>query len=150
MGHISKNCPSPRQGGASNAPRPNNPPPQAPRQGAKPSQALKRGRLNYTAEEIPEDADVLMGTLFINSHPALVLFDSGATLSFINKKFMMHSKFRMQTLPLPYHIESPGGEIISKHFLDKVPILIEGATFRANLLILDKLGLDVILGINWL
>jgi hypothetical protein len=31
-----------------------------------------------------------------------------------------------------------------------VPILIEGATFQANLLILDKLGLDVILGMNWL
>jgi hypothetical protein len=91
-----------------------------------------------------------MGTLLINSHPALVLFDSGATLSFINKKFMMHSKLQIQTLPLPYHIESPGGEIISKHFVDKVPILIEGATFRANLLILDKLGLDVILGMNWL
>jgi hypothetical protein len=131
MGHNSKNCPSPRQGGASNALRPNNPPPQAPRQGAKPSQAPKRGCLNYTtAEEIPKDADVLMGTLLINSHPALVFFDSGATLSFINKKFMMHSKLQMQTLPLPYHIESPGGEIISKHFVDKVPILIEGATFE--------------------
>jgi hypothetical protein len=151
MGHISKNCPSPRQGGASNTPRPNNPPPQAPHQGAKPPQAPKRGRLNYTTtEEISEDADVLMGTLLINSYPALVLFDSGATLSFINKKFMLHSKLQMQTLPLPYHIDSPGGEIISKHFVDKVPILIEGATFQANLLILDKLGLDIILGMNWL
>jgi hypothetical protein len=91
-----------------------------------------------------------MGTLLINSHPALVLFDSRATLPFINKKFMTHGNLQMQTLPLPYHIESPGGEIISKHFVDKVPILIEGATFRANLFILDKLGLDVILGMNWL
>jgi hypothetical protein len=151
MGHISKNCLSPRQGDASNAPRPNNPPPQAPRQGAKPQQAPRRGRLNYTtAEEIPEDAEVLMGTLLINSYPAIVLFDSGATLSFINKKFMLHSKLQMQTLQLPYHIDSPGGEIISKYFVDKVPILIEGATFQANLLILDKLGLDIVLGMNWL
>jgi hypothetical protein len=75
MGHISKNCPSPRQGGASNAPRADNPPPQAPRQGTKPQQAPKRGRLNYTtAEEIPEDAEVLMGTLLINSYPTIVLF----------------------------------------------------------------------------
>jgi hypothetical protein len=72
---MSKNFPSPRQGGASNAPRPNNPPSQAPRQGAKPQQAPKRGRLNYTtAEEILEDAEVLMGTLFINFHPDFVLF----------------------------------------------------------------------------
>ena len=63
-GHISKNCPSPRQGGASNAPRANNPSSQAPCQGAKPRQAPKRGRLNCTTtEEIPEDAEVLMGTL---------------------------------------------------------------------------------------
>jgi hypothetical protein len=56
----------------------------------------------------------------------------------------------MQTLQLQYHKDSPGGEIISRYFVDKVPILIEGATFQANLLILDKLGLDVILGMNWL
>jgi hypothetical protein len=99
MGHISKNCPSPRQGGASNAPRPNNPPPQAPRQGSKPQQAPKHRYLNYTiADKIPEDAEVLMGTLLINSYPTIVLFDSGATLSFINKKFMLHSKLQMQTL----------------------------------------------------
>jgi hypothetical protein len=63
---------------------------------------------------------------------------------------MLHSKIQMQTLQLPNHIDSLGGEIISRHFADKVPILIEGATFQANLLILDKLDLDVILGINWL
>jgi len=56
----------------------------------------------------------------------------------------------MQTLPLPYHIDSPGGEIISRNFVDKVSILIEGAIFQANLIVLDKLGLDVILGMNWL
>jgi hypothetical protein len=151
IGHVSKNFPSSRQGTASNAPRPNNPPLQAPRQGAKPPQAPKHGRLNYTtAEEFPKDAEVLIGTLLINSYPAIVLFDSGATLSFINKKFMLHSKLQMQTLQLPYHIDSPSGEIISKHFVDKVPILIEEATSQANLLILEKLGLDVILRMNWL
>jgi len=148
IGHISKNFPSLRRGGAFNAPRPNNPP-QAPRQEAKPQQVPKHGRLNYTtAEEVPEGAEVLIGTLLINTHHAVVLFDSGATLSFIRKKFMLPSKLEMQTLQATYHIESPGGEIISRNFVDRVPILIEGATFRANLLILDKMGLDVILGMN--
>ena len=138
LGHISRDCPSPRCGGAFNAPRPNTPLPQAQRQEVKPQQAPKRGRLNYTtAEEIPENAEVLMGTLLINSHPAMVLFDSGATFSFIRKKFMLHSKLEMQNLQVPYHIESPGGEIISRNFVDRVPILIEGAIFQANLLVLD-------------
>ena len=114
IGHISKNCPSPRRGGAFNAPRPNNPLPQAPRQEVKPQQAPKRGRLNYTtAEEVPEDAEVLMGTLLINSHPAIILFDSVATLSFISMKFMLHSKLEVQNLQVPYHIESLGGEIVA-------------------------------------
>ena len=51
---------------------------------------------------------------------------------------------------MPYHIELPDREIIARHFVNEVPILIEGATFCANLLILDKMGLDVILGMNWL
>ena len=149
IGHISKNCPSPRRGGAFNAPRPNNPLPQAPRQEVKPQQAPKRGRLNYTtSEEVSEDAKVLMGTLLINSHPAIVLFDSGVTLSFINKKFGLHSKLETQNLQVSYHIESPGGKIIARHFVNEVPILIEGTTFCANLLILDKMGLDVILGMH--
>src|SRR6185312_12842871 len=140
LGHISTDCPSPRRGGAFNAPRPNNPLPQAQHQEVKPQQAPKRGRLNYTtAEEIPENAEVLMGTLLINYHPAMVLFDSRATFSFISKKFMLHSKLEMQNLQVSYHIESPGGEIIARYFASEVPILIEGVTFRANFLILDKL-----------
>ena len=147
IGHFSRESPSPRRGGAFNAPRLNNPLSQVQCQEAKPPQAPKRGRLNYTtAEEIPENAEVLMGTLLINSHPAMVLFDSGATFSFISKKFILHSKLEMQNLPVPYRIESPGGEIISRNFLDRVPILIEGAIFQANLLVLDQMGLDVILG----
>ena len=70
-----------------------------------------------------------MGTLLINSYPATVLFNSGATLLFINKKFMLYSKLEMQNLQVTYHIESPGGEIIARNFVDKVPILIEGAIF---------------------
>ena len=131
LGHISRDCPSPRRGGAFNAPRPNTPLPQAQRQEAKPQQAPKRGRLNYaTAEEIPENAEVLMGTLLINSHPATVLFDSGATLSFINKKFGLNSKLEMQNLQVPYHIESPGGEIIARHFVSEVPISLRELLFE--------------------
>src|SRR6185312_10953718 len=63
VGHISRDCPSLRRGGASNASRPNNPLSQEPRQEAKTQQAPMRGRLNYTtAEEVPEDAEILMGT----------------------------------------------------------------------------------------
>ena len=83
MGHISRNCPFPRQSGAFNVPRPNNPSLQAPRQEAKPPQVPKRGRLNYTtAEGVPENAEVLMGTFLINPHLLAQLSHSSVRSSY--------------------------------------------------------------------
>jgi hypothetical protein len=46
----------------------------------------KTGHINYTTmEDIPEGDQVLMGTFSLNGHPAVVLFDSGATHDFITK-----------------------------------------------------------------
>jgi hypothetical protein len=39
------------------------------------------------AEIVPEDADVVYGMFLINSIPASVLFDSGASHSFVTKSF---------------------------------------------------------------
>jgi hypothetical protein len=38
--------------------------------------------------DLPEGAPVLMGTFSIRGHPVTILFDSGATHSFINVKIM--------------------------------------------------------------
>jgi hypothetical protein len=44
------------------------------------------GRVNHvTAEEAQEAKDVVLGTFLINSVPAIVLFDSGASHSFITE-----------------------------------------------------------------
>jgi hypothetical protein len=48
-----------------------------------------RGRVNHViAESVPEDADVVYGMFLINSLPASVLFDSGASHSFVTKSFV--------------------------------------------------------------
>jgi hypothetical protein len=41
-----------------------------------------------TAESVPEDADVVYGMFLINSIHASVLFDSGASHSFVTKSFV--------------------------------------------------------------
>jgi hypothetical protein len=47
-------------------------------------QNQSKGRVNHvTTETVPEDADVVYGMFLINSIPASVLFDSGASHSFI-------------------------------------------------------------------
>jgi hypothetical protein len=41
---------------------------------------VKTGRVNHTtAEDIPEGEQVLVGTFSLNGHPAIILFDSGAS-----------------------------------------------------------------------
>ena len=58
--------------------------------GGSPSQDQKvaRGQVNLiSAEEAQEAPDVVLGTLSVNSHPATVLFDSGASHSFVSEFF---------------------------------------------------------------
>jgi hypothetical protein len=43
---------------------------------------------HVTAEEAAEAPDVVLGTFLINSVPAKVLFDSGASHLFVTEKFV--------------------------------------------------------------
>ena len=54
---------------------------------AKPVTA-SRGHVNcISAEEAQEDPNVVLGTLLVNCHPASVLFDTGASHSFISENY---------------------------------------------------------------
>jgi hypothetical protein len=45
-----------------------------------------------TIETVPEDADMVYGMFLINSIPASLLFDSGASHSFVTKSFVEKHK----------------------------------------------------------
>ena len=48
------------------------------------------GRVNYTqAEVIPEGETAMMGVFAIAKQHAVILFDSGASHTFINRAFVM-------------------------------------------------------------
>jgi hypothetical protein len=54
----------------------------------KPMVQVCQGKLNFTTmSDIPEGASVLTGTFFINDTPVKILFDSGATHSFISENY---------------------------------------------------------------
>jgi hypothetical protein len=49
----------------------------------------KTGRIYYTqVATTPEGESVMMGTFLVANHPAVILFDSGASHTFISKKFV--------------------------------------------------------------
>jgi hypothetical protein len=79
VGHYAKNCPrnQPRQMPAPNQDR-----------GRKQKVQVRQGKLNFTTlEELPEGAPVMTGTFSVFNQPALILFDSGASHSFISQNF---------------------------------------------------------------
>jgi hypothetical protein len=49
----------------------------------------KTGRIYYTqVATTPEEEPVMMGTFLVSNHPAVILFDSGASHTFISKNFV--------------------------------------------------------------
>jgi hypothetical protein len=54
----------------------------------------KTGRIYYTqVATTPDGEPVMMGTFLVANHPAVILFDSGASHTFISKKFMENIAF---------------------------------------------------------
>ncbi|WVZ84761.1 hypothetical protein U9M48_031752 [Paspalum notatum var. saurae] len=84
-GHFSKNCFARRQSQAPLLIRDN--PRQSKKKGPKRDPAPTEGRVHYThVDQIPEGEPVLASTFLVNEHPTVVLFDSGATHTFISRR----------------------------------------------------------------
>jgi hypothetical protein len=144
-GHYISDCPKPKQ----NKPNPQN-------QGAgnkpvtpanKPPVQVRQGKLNFTTmSDIPEGASVLTGTFSINDTPVKILFDSGATHSFIKligKMGLMGSHINSA-----YKIITPGGKISSSTLIRGVRLGLGSKIFSTDLIAISLEGMDVILGMD--
>jgi hypothetical protein len=87
---------------------------------------------------------------FVRSHPTTILFDSGASHSFISLTFVPKYHLPLSIMKHTMLVSSTGGEMRMKHICPAVSITISGVDFLANLIILDSKGIDVILGMDWL
>jgi hypothetical protein len=103
-----------------------------------------------TLSELPEGAPIMTGTFSINYHPVIVLFDTGATHSFISMN--CGTKLGLDIYPVNgvYMITTPGGNISSNQVCRSVPIQMGNNLMKADLLLLDLKGVDVLLGVNWM
>jgi hypothetical protein len=109
------------------------------------------GRVNHmTNDEAQQAQDVVLGMFLTSSHPATILFDSGASHSFIASCFVAKHSLPIATMKHTMLVSSPGGEMWTKHICPAVSINIRGVDFPSNLILLDSNGIDIILGINWL
>jgi hypothetical protein len=99
-----------------------------------------------------EDAtDVVIGTIPLFGNIACVLFDSGATHSFISSSYVKLCRLTTEPLELNMCVTTPVGDTITcRKGVNNCPIGIEGRILPAKLAVFGMLGFDVILGMDWL
>ena len=105
-----------------------------------------------TMEEIPSSEVVTTGMFLVNHHPTVVLFDSGASHSFMSPTFVSkHDQKIFIVDKSGYCISAAGSNISTNQIVRDVRIQISEREYTANLVILPGLGIDdVILGMNWM
>jgi hypothetical protein len=112
-------------------------------------QNFMHGRVNHiTSDEAQQAPDVVLGMFLASSHPATILFDSGASHSFISSSFVTKHSLPIATMKHIVLVRSPGGEMRTKHICPAVSITIRGVDFPLNLILLDSKGIDIILGMD--
>jgi hypothetical protein len=85
------------------------------------------GRVNHmTSEEAQQAPDVVLGMFLASSHPATILFDSGASHSFISSSFVAKHSLPIATVKHTMLVSSPGGEMRTNHICPAVSISIRG------------------------
>jgi hypothetical protein len=112
---------------------------------------VKQGRLNFTTMVgIREGAAVMTGTFSIHGKLVKILFDSGATHSFMNQSTQVNLGLNVLRVKNEYKIATPGGKISSSTLVKSVPLQLGSKVFQTNLLTLGLDGMDVILGMDWM
>jgi hypothetical protein len=108
-------------------------------------------RVNHVAVEDAQAAlDVIIGMILVNNNDATVLFDSGASHSFVAANFVQKHNLPLAMLKNRMIVSSPGGDMHARHACSKVSIHIRGVEFLPNLIVLESNGIDVILRMDWL
>jgi hypothetical protein len=111
----------------------------------------KTGQIYYTqVATTPEGEPVMMGTFLVANYPAVILFDSGASHTFISKKFVERHCIPYNESREGFTIHSPGGQIFTKEVAFQVPVTLAKRDFPTNMIVLKGQDIDVILGMNWL
>src|SRR4051812_37585731 len=112
---------------------------------------FQKGQVNHiNVEGIYEEPDVVAGKFRLNSIPAFVLFDTGASHSFISRAFVDKNGFPTENIGCHIKVSSPGGDMIVSLGCRDLVIEFGKHKFPVSLIILDSQGLGVILGMDWM
>lgn len=93
----------------------------------------------------------MLGAILINKVPANVLFDSGASHSFIAKRFVKNLDALPDWLETPYRVQTAGEQVIVSHQQYRgCKLEIDCQEFTATLIPIQIKDFDIILGMDFL
>jgi hypothetical protein len=95
----------------------------------------KTGRIYYTQmATTPEGEPVMIDTFLVANHPTVILFDSGASHTFISKKFVEKYCIPCTESREGFIIHSPGGQIFTNEVVFHVPVTLAEQDFPTNMM----------------
>jgi hypothetical protein len=90
----------------------------------------------------------MAGMFTIDSHPAFMLFDSGASHSFMSMGFAERHNISIMAISITYRINTLGAQMCNNTRTDIVSLVLATHTYRLRFMVLPGHGIDAILGMN--
>jgi hypothetical protein len=87
---------------------------------------------------------------YINSIPAAILFESGATHSFISARYATTNELPLQNMQKPLVVITPKGHVEANYMTHRLTLIIMGREFCSTPIVLEESSIDRILGMSWL
>jgi hypothetical protein len=86
----------------------------------------------------------------VNSVPAKILFDSGASHSFVTENFVDKGRLKPSRRDRLMIVQIPGSSVKTQLSCRDIPVELYGEKFQADLIVLGTKGLDVVPGMDWM
>jgi hypothetical protein len=103
-----------------------------------------------TADATPDGADIALGMFYINAIPTTILFDSGATHSFMSARYANTNEIPLHNMKTPMIVITPKGPVEANHMTHRLALTNMGKELWATAIILKASSIDLILGMSWL
>ncbi|WVZ80655.1 hypothetical protein U9M48_028113 [Paspalum notatum var. saurae] len=108
----------------------------------------RRKRLESTPPSKGEP--VLASTFLVNEHPTVVLFDFGASNTFISRSYVTKHGYHIDHMKTKNHITVPGSLIDMNQIVRHLRLCIGTEDFYVDPVVLPNQGIDLILGMDWI
>jgi hypothetical protein len=112
---------------------------------------FSNARVNQVSADATADgADIAISMFYINSIPAAILFDSGATHSFISARYANTNELPLHTMQKPLIVITPKGPIEANYMTHRLTLTIMGREFWSTPIVSKESIIDLILSMSWL